>query len=73
MARHEHVLDQFVDAELQQQWEADPLFQGIKVEQEEYLAVIDLSRRGGSHTLVKITFPELLNVYQKIGALLFGE
>lgn len=72
MARHEHVLDQFVDAELQQQWEADPLFQGIEVEQEDHLAVLAMARRGGSKTLVKMTFPELLDTYQKIGALLFG-
>lgn len=73
MARFPHVLDQFVDAALEEEWDSKPLFHDVVAEQENGLAVLKFMRsKDGNPIAVKTTFPEALELHRKIGELLFG-
>lgn len=73
MARFPHVLDQFVDAALEEEWDAKPLFHSTEAVQEDGLVVLKFMRsKDGNPISVKVTSPEALELHRKIGEMLFG-
>ena len=74
MSRFPHVLDQFVDAALEEEWGARPFFFDVAAEQEEGFAVLRFRRSPeGNPILIKCTFPEVLELHARISELLFGQ
>jgi hypothetical protein len=75
IARYPQVFDQYIETALIEEWEADPLFYGVSAEQDSGIAVLKFHRTSsqGSPVSVRLTFPEAMDLYTKIGILLFGE